>query len=92
MIKYYLTKNAGTYGLIYDMSATRLMDMEDIKQHVTDMSGNPDTITFKYRTYDDRIGFHTWSVLADLPDYKQQHMLWIYSNSNEHPHINHVSE
>lgn len=84
----YLIKNAGSSGDVYDMSRIKLVTMNEIMQFIEDCGADKHTLQLKHIGYDKRIGFEIWYALADYKEYKQQCMMFIYSNSKSTPYIN----
>lgn len=77
----YLVKLSGSMGSVYDFSRCHLYNADDIRI-ACDRFGEPFG-EIKYSHYDERIGFHAWNVLS----VNGHHMMWIYSTTNEHPHL-----
>lgn len=86
-MKWYLIKIAGSTGLIYDFSRAEVADEEKLVEWVKKLGGDPDSMKFKYNCFDERIMMHSWSLLADIKDYEQQHMVWIYSPTSDKPEL-----
>lgn len=86
-MKWYLIKVAGSGGIIFDFSKAEVADDEKLITLVKELGGVPDSMKFRYNCFDERIKMHSWSLLADTKGYEQQHMVWIYSPTNEKPEL-----
>ncbi len=81
--EFYLVKNTGSLGSIWDFSNAHVWTLQDINNMLNEQ--NATNLEIVYSDFDKRIGFHKWHVLADIENYPKSHMMWLLSTSKEHP-------
>lgn len=84
-MKWYLIKIAGSNGNIFDFSQAEVADEARLEEIVKSYGGNTESMEFNYKCFDERIKMHSWNLLADHSGYKRQHVVWVYSPTEEVP-------
>lgn len=85
---YYLAKFSGSYGIITDFSRAEVIEFKDLLQRMRKYGYDPETAEFEYKCFDERIGFHTWYLVAKLDGYDpKQFFCFIYSTTDKHPYL-----
>lgn len=85
-MKWYLVKITNG-GNVHDFSSSKIMNTDEIRSYVKSLGcSNPN---IEFCCFDKRLSLYAWHLLADMKNYKQQHIMWIYSPTRN---IHHLSE
>lgn len=82
---YYIVKFSGSMGIVYDMSNAAILTAKDMLERVEKYC-DVHTACIKSVGYDERLNMYAFRLLADMEDYKQQHVAWIYSPKEDQPY------
>lgn len=83
-MKWYLVK-IGNGGNVYDFSSSKVMNTDEIRSYVKSLGcSNPN---IEFCCLDKRLSLYAWHLLADMKNYKQLHIMWIYSPTRNIPHL-----
>lgn len=82
---YYIAKFSGSMGTVYDMSNAAILTTKDMLDRVKEYC-DINTACIKSIGFDKRLNMYTYHLLADMKDYRQQHLAWIYSPYEDKPY------
>lgn len=81
---FFIVKFSGSNGIVYDMSNAHIMTTKQMLERVKSFC-DISTACIKSSVFDARLNMYAYHLIADMRDYKQQHVAWIYSPYEDKP-------
>ena len=88
-MKWYLVK-IGNGGNVHDFSSSKVLNDDEIKKYAKEL--NVSNLNIGFCCLDKRLSLYAWHLLGDFGNYKQQHIMWIYSPTRNIPYLSEYNE